>query len=123
MPPIIIAGTIQLDPERRDAAVAAAEPYIAGARSQPGCLEYSFCADSTRPGTIVVLERWADAEALRAHFAGPHYRAMRDHLGNSGLLGADVAKHRVDLSEPVYDPTGVPRPDFFSAPGAAPAPA
>ena len=123
MATIIIAGTIQVDPERRDAAVASAEPYITGARSQPGCLEYSFCADTTRPGTIVVLERWANQDALRAHFAGPHYLAMRGHLGASGLLGADVAKHRVDLSEPVYDPTGVPRPDFFTAPGAAAAPA
>ena len=113
--PIIIAGTIEVDPDQRDGALVAAEPFITGARSQPGCLEYSFCADGTRPGTIVVLERWADEDALRGHFAGPHYLAMRDHLGASGLRGATVAKHRIELSEPVYDDRGVPRPDFVTA--------
>lgn len=112
--PIIIAGTIELDPDTRDTALAEALPFILGARTQRGCMEYSFCADGARAGTVVVLEQWADEDALRDHFAGPHYRSMREHLAASGLLDAAVAKHRVDLTEPVYDPAGVPRADFFT---------
>jgi hypothetical protein len=39
---------------------------------------------------------------------------MRDALGRIGLKGADNKKYRVDLSEPVYDPTFTPRADFFT---------
>jgi hypothetical protein len=35
-------------------------------------------------------------------------------LGQHGLRSADVAKHRIDKSEPVYDPAGKPRADFFT---------
>jgi hypothetical protein len=36
-------------------------------------------------------------------------------LGKHGLRSADVAKHRVDKSEPVYDASGKPRADFFTS--------
>ena len=39
---------------------------------------------------------------------------MRDTIGAYGLRGADVLKYRMELAEPVYDPTGVPRADFFT---------
>jgi hypothetical protein len=39
---------------------------------------------------------------------------MRTALGQIGLKGADNKKYRVDLSEPVYDPTMTPRADFFT---------
>jgi len=64
-----------------------------------------------------VFEAWADEAALSAHFAGSWYKGMLATLGAHGLRGADVAKYRSDLREPVYDPTGRPRADFFSAEG------
>jgi quinol monooxygenase YgiN len=113
--PIIIAGVITIDPDRRAEAIAAGEPHVLGARTQKGCLQYAFCPDPTSDDGIVVLERWADEASLAAHFAGPHYRNMLQTLGAFGLRGADVAKHRVDLSEPVYDADMTPRADFFTA--------
>jgi hypothetical protein len=40
---------------------------------------------------------------------------MRDTISSFGLRGLDVCKHRITLSEPVYDPQGQPRADFFTA--------
>jgi hypothetical protein len=40
---------------------------------------------------------------------------MRDMLGSVGLAGADNKKYRCDIAEPVYDNTGTPRADFFTA--------
>ena len=54
-------------------------------------------------------------DALEAHFQGPNYNGMRAILGSFGLRGASVAKYRIDLEEPVYDATGSPRADFFTA--------
>jgi quinol monooxygenase YgiN len=113
---IIIAGTVEIDPEKREAALTAGRELEAATRRQPGCLDYVWTVDGLSPSTIYVYERWQDEASLAAHFAGPNYNGMRAILGSFGLRGASVAKYRVDLSEPVYDSTGTPRPDFFTAP-------
>jgi len=115
---IIISGTVDLPPERLDEALAAAVPLIEGALGQDGCLDYDWCPDPRHPGRIRVFERWRDAAALAAHFQGEWYRRMRETLGGFGILGADTAKDRGDLSEPVYDASGEPRADFFTAAAA-----
>ncbi|MDJ0851985.1 MAG: putative quinol monooxygenase [Myxococcota bacterium] len=113
-PEIIIAGSVDVDPEKRDAAVVAAAPLLEPTREQDGCIAYVWCADPTEKGRIWVYERWRDEPSLAAHLAGPHYRGMLATIGAHGLRGVDVAKHRVALSEPVYDDQGKPRADFFT---------
>jgi quinol monooxygenase YgiN len=111
---IVVAGTVEFDPERRDAALRAASELFAPTRAQPGCLDYVWCADPSSPSRVYVYERWRDTPAFAAHLAGPWYRGMLEVLGRHGVRGASVAKYRVDKSEPVYDPTGKPRADFFT---------
>lgn len=111
---ILIAGTVDVDPQKRDAALEAGCPHMEATRAQKGCLDYVWSADLLVPGRIYVFERWESQEDLAAHLSGPHYLAMRDTIGAHGLRGADVSKYRIDLSEPVYDETGTPRADFFT---------
>ena len=111
---IIIAGTVEIDPEKREAALTAGRELEAATRRQAGCLDYVWTVDGLSPSTIYVYERWESEAALAAHFAGPNYNGMRAILGSFGLRGANVAKFRVDVTEPVYDDTGTPRPDFFT---------
>ena len=111
---IIIAGTVDVDPARRDAALDAGCPHMQATRAQKGCIDYVWSADLLVPGRIYVYERWESQEALAEHFAGPHYVAMRDTIAAHGLRGADVSKYRMEIFEPVYDPQGRPRADFFS---------
>ena len=111
---ILIAGTVEVDPAQRDAALEAGRPHMEATRAQEGCLDYVWSADLLVPGRIYVYERWESQETLAAHLAGPHYLAMRDTIAAHGLRGADVAKYRIDKSEPVYDPQGRPRADFFT---------
>lgn len=112
---IIVAGTVELDPAQRDAALRAASPLFNATRAQPGCLDCVWCADPSIPSRVYVYERWQDTPALAAHLAGPCYRGMLEVLGRHGLRSADVAKHRIEKSEPVYDPKGKPRADFFTS--------
>lgn len=112
---IVVAGTIAIDPDRREAALDAARPHIDGALAQAGCEAYSWTADPAAPGRVAVFECWTREADLAAHFAGPHYAAMLRTLGRHGLRGAEVSKYRVDLCEAVYDSNGQPRADFFSA--------
>lgn len=112
---IIIAGTIDVDPDRRTAALEAACVHMAATRELAGCLDYVWSADPLTPGRIYVFERWRDQSALETHFASPHFPAMRDTIAAHGITGLDVAKYRGDSREPVYDATGTPRADFFTA--------
>jgi quinol monooxygenase YgiN len=113
---IIIAGTIDLaDPSRREEALRIAGPLQRKTRDEePGCRAYVFAADPCVEGRIGVYELWDDEASLAAHFRHPNYLNMRTALGQIGLAGADNKKYRVDLSEPVYDPTMTPRADFFT---------
>jgi quinol monooxygenase YgiN len=113
---IIIAGTIDLaDPSKRDEALAIAGPLQQKTRTEePGCHAYVFAADPCVTGRIGVYELWQDEASLAAHFKHANYLNMRTALGQIGLKGADNKKYRVDLSEPVYDPTMTPRADFFT---------
>ncbi len=111
---IIIAGTVEVDPEQRAAALEAGCPHMEATRAQKGCLDYVWSADPLVPGRIYVFERWESQDDLHAHLTGPHYLAMRDTIARHGLRGADVLKYRPEISEPVYDSTGTPRADFFT---------
>ncbi len=111
---ILIAGTVDVDPTRREAALEAGQPHIEATRAWPGCIDYVWSADLLVPGRIYVYERWESEETLASHFAGPHYLAMRNTIAAHGMHAADVSKYRIDLSEPVYDPTGTPRADYFT---------
>ncbi len=110
---IIIAGTVDVDPEQRAAALDAGRPHVDGALTQKGCVAYSWSSDPHIPRRIHV-ERWDSEQDLAAHLAGSHYLAMRDTIGGHGMVASDVAKFRIDLMEPVYDPQGRPRADFFT---------
>ncbi len=113
---IIIAGTIDLaDPSRMDEAMQRAIPLQQATRDdEPGCHAYVFSRDPCVAGRICVYELWEDEASLAAHFKHENYFNMGSMLQEIGLAGADNNKYRVDLVEPVYDPTGTPRADFFT---------
>jgi quinol monooxygenase YgiN len=111
---IVVAGTVELDPAQREAALRAASELFAATRAQQGCLDYVWCADPSSPSCVYVYERWSDTQAFASHLAGPCYRDMLALIGRHGLRAANVAKYRVDKCEPVYDPSGKPRADFFT---------
>lgn len=112
---ILIAGTVDVDPEKRDEALVAARPHMTATRAQKGCVDYVWSADPLVPGRIYVFERWEDQASLQAHFDGPHYLNMRNTIAGFGMTGADVSKYRPEIMEPVYDETFTPRADFFTA--------
>ena len=63
---IIIAGTVDVDPEQRDAALVAGKPHMEATRAQKGCLDYIWSADGLVPGRIYVYERWEELEEAAA---------------------------------------------------------
>ena len=113
---IIIAGTIDFDPEKREGVLLEARDLIEETREQGGCHHYVWSPDVCVDGRLYVYEAWEDTPSLAAHLKGPYYKSMLALIGRHAPRRVKVEKHRVDLSEPVYDPDGVPRADFFSKP-------
>ena len=66
---MIVGGTFELDPELRDAFIASRAEMMRNSRSEPGCIEYTFCADPLDPSRVVLFEKWDDQAALDAHIA------------------------------------------------------
>jgi quinol monooxygenase YgiN len=113
--PVVISGEIDLDPGVREKTLLEAQPLIDAALAEQGCRHYAWTADLARPGRVHVFEQWDSEADLIAHLAAAPYRDMAAHLGKAGIRNAVTRKYRVDLIEPVYDPSGRPRGDFFSA--------
>ena len=111
---ILIAGTVEMAPQDRDKALADAATLMADTRAQSGCVHYVWSADPTSEKRIYVYEYWDTTEDLAAHLAGPFYAQMLALLGKYSAENAEVSKFRIDLEEPVYDPQGKPRADFFT---------
>lgn len=110
---ILIVGTIEIEPQRRAALLAAVRPHVERTRAEePGCLDYAFMADTVADDRIVVVERWADEESLAAHFAHPNMAATKRALHENGSGTSRIAKYRVDRAEPVRDAEGRYRADF-----------
>ena len=117
---ILIVGTIEVEPERRAALLAAVRPYVERTRAdEPGCLDYAFTADTVAGDRLVVVERWADEASLAAHFAHPNFAATKQALHDNGSGASRVAKYRVEAAEPVRDGQGRYRADFTTLPDGA----
>ena len=64
--------------------LAAARANLAAVRAEDGCIEYTPTIDveglgsfqtKLGPDTFVFIEKWRDAQALKAHAAAPHMAA------------------------------------------------
>jgi len=106
MAKIVIAAQIDLDPAQRADALTSSKVHIDAALAQEGCNHYEWSADGNDPARVNVFEEWDSEEALAAHFAGPAYAGMRDHIGQFGMTGAASKKYRIDAEGPVYNAEG-----------------
>ncbi len=92
---LIVAGTIQVDPQHRDEMFAAVAPMVAATKAEPGCRAYNFSPDVDDPGLVHLYELWEDQAALDAHFASEHMAAWRQASADLPILGRDIAKYNI----------------------------
>jgi len=79
---VIVAGSIFVDPQQVDRFVKAVVPLAQKTRNEDGCLHYTLAVDDAAQGRIVVLERWRDEPALRAHLATEHVKEFLEQVGD-----------------------------------------
>jgi quinol monooxygenase YgiN len=87
---ILVTGVIDLDPAKRDEAIAVLTAAMEATRAEAGCEHYVFSADLTDPGRFHVSEQWANQAANDAHGAGPALATLMGAMGSLGVTGASL---------------------------------
>jgi quinol monooxygenase YgiN len=97
---VIVIGTIQVDPARRDGFLAEQAEGLAAGRAEPGRLEYSVLSDPEQPDVVRLLERWADVPSFEAHLAALGARAAegKTSLASDAVRGMQVTRYDVASS-------------------------
>ena len=102
---IHVIATIELTPGTLKAFLDVFRKLIPDVRAEKGCLEYGPAIDSQTdlsnqakvgPDKVVVVEKWEDISALKAHSVAPHMDAYRvnvkDYVLGVHLLVLDPAE-------------------------------
>jgi quinol monooxygenase YgiN len=80
---IQVIAIITAKPGQRETILQAARENLAAVRAEKGCIEYGPVVDAEfgsfqtplGPDTFMVVEKWEDADALKAHAVAPHMAA------------------------------------------------
>jgi quinol monooxygenase YgiN len=81
---IHVIAIITARPGMREKILEAARANLAPVRAEDGCIEYNLALDAEGIGSFqtkfgadafVFVEKWRDAQALKAHAAAPHMAA------------------------------------------------
>ncbi|MEJ0044868.1 MAG: putative quinol monooxygenase [Rhodospirillales bacterium] len=88
---ILITGAILARPETAAELRRLSLEHVHRSRAEPGCLSHDVHLDAENPLRLVFLERWADTDAVRTHFAVPASRAFARAAG--GLAAEPPVMH------------------------------
>ncbi len=81
---IHVVAIITAEPGQREAILREFRANVPNVRAEDGCIEYGPAIDAEGIGsfqarlgqdTFLVIEKWRDAQALKAHAAAPHMAA------------------------------------------------
>ena len=101
---IHVVAIITTNPGQRDAVLQAFRANVPAVHAEDGCIEYGATVDADfggiqtkfGPDTFVVVEKWASAEALKAHAASPHMAAYGRRPGRCSPTGSYTFSRRPD---------------------------
>ena len=98
---LIVAGTLNIDPEHRPAMLEAVRPMVTATRAEAGCREYVFSADPDDPSVVRLFELWDDEEALSAHLDSAHMAQWQSRAASLPIQSRDIAKYTISEIGPL----------------------
>ena len=78
---IIQLVRVSIRPERRDRWLEVIQRNAALTRAEKGCEGYQFAEDLETPNNFVIVELWADLEAVKSHFRA-QFESLMTALGD-----------------------------------------
>jgi quinol monooxygenase YgiN len=98
---LLIAGSIRIDPIRRDELIATAREVVRELRKQAGCTQVLVSADLEDPSLLHLIQTWESQEALTANLKTRRIDAIRDVVGKLGLREMALLKYEVTSVGPI----------------------
>ena len=75
--PIFVTAELRIKPNiERAVAIEAIEQFCLDMQSEPGCLQAIATYDEKQSDRVILLEQYADHEAINQHFGMPHTQAF-----------------------------------------------
>jgi quinol monooxygenase YgiN len=83
-----------IKPEQRDRWLEVIRLNAAQTRAEEGCEGYQIAEDLEAPNTFVIIERWADLEAVYSHFRN-QFEELMEALGDVFAAPPEASIHEV----------------------------
>jgi quinol monooxygenase YgiN len=87
--PLTIVATFQAKPEAAERLRDGLQALAKSSREEEGCIAYRLYVAPEDPTAMVMVERWANGEAIAEHNRSEHFQAFANNA--SELLAAPVA--------------------------------
>ena len=100
---IIVTARAQVRPDKRDAAISAAQDMRKLTLDEPGCTDYRFWSATDDPNAILVFEEWEERSALDAHLVAPHTAAFLTEIVEAVDGVPEVTHFEVFDHGPLFD--------------------
>ena len=71
----VVIGSFEARTGRQGDLAAILAKYVVLTRRRPHCRNVDLVASGSRPGRLVVIEKWESLDHLKAHAASPHMQA------------------------------------------------
>ena len=98
---IIIAGHVRIQPEYRDAVIAAMKDMMAETAKEDGCVSYDFSSDLNDDTIFHLFEEWESPEHLEAHFVAPHMVTYQQKLADFGEIDRHLHRYTAGDKAPL----------------------
>lgn len=94
---LLIQVTYTMRPGQRDAFVRRIREsgILDAIRGEDGCLGYSYYLPEEEDGTLLLVEKWTDAQAQKAHLETPHMKQMAafkpEYVADTKLISCTIS--------------------------------
>ena len=93
---LLIQVTYTMRPGQREACVRKIREtgILDAIRGEEGCLGYSYYLPEEEDGTLLLIEKWTDAQAQKAHLETPHMKQMAafkpEYVADTKLISCTI---------------------------------
>ena len=93
---LLIQVTYTMRPGQREAFVRRIREsgILDAIRGEEGCLDYSYYLPEEEDGTLLLIEKWTDAQAQKAHLETPHMKQMAafkpEYVADTKLISCTI---------------------------------
>ena len=98
---LLIAGSIRIDPTRREELIETAIEVVRELRKQVGCTEVALSADLEDRSLLHLCQKWESQAALSANITSPRIFAIQSQIGRLGIREMTLLKYDVATVDPL----------------------